>query len=173
MLTHANFAINIRDNGYDFTPDDVGLSFLPLCHVAERMADYTYFRSGTTVAYAESIDAVARNMMEVKPTVAVGVPRFFEKVHGRVMEKMGMRSIGLSLNDKGRPVPTMPSRAGSGERGRASCFLQTIGNARSAMASTALRRSKVHWDCDRMVRGPSARRPYTVRGQSSPTKAGL
>ena len=89
MLTHANFAINVRDNGYDFTPDDVSLSFLPLCHVAERMADYTYFNSGTTVAYAESIDAVARNMLEVKPTVAVGVPRFFEKVHGRVMEKVG------------------------------------------------------------------------------------
>ncbi len=89
MLTHGNFAINVRDNGYDFSPDDVGLSFLPLCHVAERMADYTYFRTGTAVAYAESIDAVAKNMLEVKPTVALGVPRFFEKVHGRVMEKVG------------------------------------------------------------------------------------
>ena len=89
MLTHANFAINVRDNGYEFTSSDVGLSFLPLSHVAERMADYAYFREGATVAYAESLDTVAANMLEVRPTVAVGVPRFFEKVHGRVMEKIG------------------------------------------------------------------------------------
>ena len=70
-------------------PPNVSLSFLPLCHVAERMADYAYFRSGATVAYAESIDAVAKNMLEVRPTVALGVPRFFEKVHSRVMAKVG------------------------------------------------------------------------------------
>ena len=67
---------------------DVCLSFLPLCHVAERTADYSFYYSGATVAYAESIEAVPRNMMEVRPTISVGVPRFFEKVHARVMEKV-------------------------------------------------------------------------------------
>lgn len=89
MLTHGNFAANIRDSGLDLRDSDVCLSFLPLCHVAERIADYAYFNSGSTVAYAESIEAVPQNMLEVRPTVAVGVPRFFEKVHARVMEKVG------------------------------------------------------------------------------------
>lgn len=92
MLTHANFASNIRDNGYEFTANDVALSFLPLCHVAERMADYAYYWHGTTVAYAESLDAVAQNILEVRPTIALAVPRFFEKIHSRVMEKMGTAS---------------------------------------------------------------------------------
>lgn len=88
MLTHANFASNVRDVEFDVGPTDVCLSFLPLSHVAERIADYIYFNSGATVAYAESIDAVPKNMQEVRPTIAVGVPRFFEKVHDRVMTAM-------------------------------------------------------------------------------------
>ena len=88
MLTHANMSTNIRDSTLAVTEDDVALSFLPLCHVAERLADYVYFKAGATVAYAESIDTVPLNMNEVKPTIAVGVPRFFEKVYGRVMAAM-------------------------------------------------------------------------------------
>lgn len=85
MLSHANLATNVRDSTLEVGVEDVALSFLPLCHVAERLADYAYFNSGATVAYAESIEAVPINMNEVQPTVAVGVPRFFEKVYGRVM----------------------------------------------------------------------------------------
>ena len=88
MLSHGNFATNVRDSGFDLREDDVCLSFLPLSHVAERTSDYIYFYNGSTVAYAESIDKVPQNMLEVRPTVAVGVPRFFEKVHGRVIEKV-------------------------------------------------------------------------------------
>ena len=84
MLTHSNFGSNVRDNGLNVNQDDVALSFLPLSHVAERMADYAFFQDGATVAYAESIEAVPQNLLEVKPTVAVGVPRFFEKVHDKV-----------------------------------------------------------------------------------------
>jgi len=89
MLSHGNFATNVRDCGFDVRESDVCLSFLPLCHVAERTSDYVFFYNGSTVAYAESIDKVPVNMMEVRPTMAVGVPRFFEKVHGRVIEKVG------------------------------------------------------------------------------------
>lgn len=84
ILTHGNFGSNVRDNGLDIGCEDTGLSFLPLSHVAERMADYAFFYDGATLAYAESIDAVPKNLMEVRPTIAVGVPRFFEKVHDRV-----------------------------------------------------------------------------------------
>ena len=89
MLSHGNFATNVRDSGFDLREDDVCLSFLPLSHVAERTSNYIYFYAGSTIAYAESIDKVPRNMLEVRPTVALGVPRFFEKVHGRVIEKVG------------------------------------------------------------------------------------
>ncbi len=88
MLTHGNFASNVRDSPIDVDESDVCLSFLPLCHVAERIADYVYFERGATVAYAESIDAVPLNMREVRPTIAVGVPRFYEKVYARVMAAM-------------------------------------------------------------------------------------
>ena len=88
LLTHANFCSNVRDVDFEVGPTDVCLSFLPLSHVAERIADYIYFDSGATVEYAESIDAVPKNMREVRPTIAIGVPRFFEKVHDRVMTAM-------------------------------------------------------------------------------------
>ena len=88
MLSHYNMASNIRDSLLKVGVEDVALSFLPLCHVAERLADYAYFDSGATVAYAESIETVAVNMGEVRPTFALGVPRFFEKVYGRVMAAM-------------------------------------------------------------------------------------
>jgi len=86
MLTHANFMSNVMDHGLDLRPADVCLSFLPLSHVAERTADYIFFYSGATVAYAESIEAVPQNLREVRPTVAVGVPRFFEKMQARVLQ---------------------------------------------------------------------------------------
>ena len=89
MLSHGNFCSNVRDAGLPVGETDVALSFLPLCHVAERMADYTFFHEGATVAYAESIDAVPRNLMEVRPTVAVGVPRFFEKIYDKVHTSVG------------------------------------------------------------------------------------
>jgi len=121
MLTHANFCSNVNDVDFDCRPTDVCLSFLPLSHVAERIADYIYFNSGSTVAYAESIDAVPKNMQEVRPTLAVGVPRFFEKVHERVMGAMEEASgtkrgiffwalrcakEALPYRLKGAPLPT-------------------------------------------------------------------
>ena len=88
MLSNSNLATNIRDSTIDVVTSDTAISFLPLSHVAERIADYVYFNSGATVAYAESLETVAVNMGEVRPTVGVGVPRFYEKVHGRVMAAM-------------------------------------------------------------------------------------
>jgi long-chain acyl-CoA synthetase len=87
MLTHWNLASNVaacRQHGVlEPKPGDVALSFLPLSHVFERMVDYWYFDAGISIAYAESIDQVADNLSEVKPTVAVSVPRLFEKIYAR------------------------------------------------------------------------------------------
>ena len=120
MLTHANFAGNVRDNGLELFETDVALSFLPLSHVAERMADYAFFNEGATVAYAESIEAVPENLREVRPTVAVGVPRFFEKIQAKVLASVaaapalrrklfhwalasGQAAVGFELDH--RPLP--------------------------------------------------------------------
>ncbi|MEZ5394469.1 MAG: long-chain fatty acid--CoA ligase [Bryobacterales bacterium] len=92
MLTHRNFCSSVDHNPLQLFSQDVCLSFLPLSHVAERVADYIFYNCGATVAYAESIDAVPQNMQEVRPTVALSVPRFFEKVHAKVMAAVAVGS---------------------------------------------------------------------------------
>jgi long-chain acyl-CoA synthetase len=87
MLTHDNFYSNVRVCS-DILPfkDEVALSFLPLSHVFERMGDYLMFACGVSIAYAESIDTVPANMLEVRPSVMMSVPRLYEKMYARVLE---------------------------------------------------------------------------------------
>jgi long-chain acyl-CoA synthetase len=94
MLTHGNLASNITAAipAIDIEPDYVALSFLPLSHSFERTVDYIYFYNGCTIAYAESVAAVAKNMQEVKPHVFVSVPRVYEKVLARVQENVAQSS---------------------------------------------------------------------------------
>lgn len=63
------------------------LSFLPICHVYERMLHYLYMVTGVSIYFAESIDAVADNLKEVKPQVFVAVPRLLEKVFDKIMAR--------------------------------------------------------------------------------------
>jgi len=89
ILTHRNFLFNVEEAGsvIDIYSEDQFLSFLPLSHVFERMAGhYLSCYYGSTVAYAESVDTVAENMGEVKPSLMVSVPRLYEKIYGRVLE---------------------------------------------------------------------------------------
>ena len=90
MLSHANFASNIVSltEVIDFCETDTGLSFLPLSHVLERTATFLLFHVGAAMAYAESIEAVASNMVEVRPTIIVSVPRLFEKIYSRIMDQI-------------------------------------------------------------------------------------
>jgi long-chain acyl-CoA synthetase len=87
MLTHDNFYSNVTACA-DILPfkNDVALSFLPLSHVFERMGDYLMMACGVSIAYAESIDTVPTNMLEVRPTVMMSVPRLYEKMYARVLE---------------------------------------------------------------------------------------
>ncbi len=87
MLTHRNFVSNIRATGerLPLRPDDATLSFLPLAHVFQRHVDYAAMYAGSTVAYAENVMTVAEDMLDVRPTFAAGVPRFFEKMYGRIL----------------------------------------------------------------------------------------
>jgi long-chain acyl-CoA synthetase len=92
MLSHANIVSNVDAAIAAFPvfgPEDVALSFLPLCHIFERMAGYYMMLSrGVTIAYAESVEAVPANMSEVRPTVMCSVPRLYEKMHARIQEKV-------------------------------------------------------------------------------------
>ncbi len=95
MLTHSNLSSNATDSleNYNFQPDDVALSFLPLAHVYERTMDYGYLFRGVSVAYLEKMETVAEALLDVRPTIAAAVPRFFEKLYANIVEK-GHREAG-------------------------------------------------------------------------------
>ncbi len=88
MLTHNNIRSNVEATRMKmpFDGSDISLSFLPLSHIFERMGDYLMFATGTSIAYAESLDTVPVNMVEVRPTVVFSVPRLYEKMYARVLQ---------------------------------------------------------------------------------------
>ncbi len=96
MLTHKNFVSNIKTVAdiIFFSDKDYVLSWLPLSHVLERMVTFTYLFKGCSIAYAESIETVPDNLLEIKPHIMVSVPRFFEKVYSKVMDNV-LSSSGL------------------------------------------------------------------------------
>ncbi len=91
MLTHAN----ILENAYagacavPVYPDDVFLSFLPLSHTLERTVGYYIpIMAGACVAYVRSLEQLAEDLREIRPTMIVSVPRVFERVHQRITTKL-------------------------------------------------------------------------------------
>jgi long-chain acyl-CoA synthetase len=89
MLTHANLMSNLIAAA-EVLPvgvDDVALSFLPLSHALERMASYLYLFTGVTMVFAESFDTIGRDVAALRPTVLTGVPRVYEKMQARILEK--------------------------------------------------------------------------------------
>ena len=89
MLTHDNLFSNVMGSAacIPFMNNDVGLSFLPLSHIFERMAGhYLMFHVGCSIAYAESIDTVPIDLQTVRPTLVLSVPRLYEKMYARVLE---------------------------------------------------------------------------------------
>ena len=95
MLTHSNLSSNAIDSfsAQEFVPDDVALSLLPLAHVYERVNDYGLLFRGVSLAYVERLEAVAQALLEVRPTIAAAVPRFYEKIYAGIIEK-GHRETG-------------------------------------------------------------------------------
>ena len=90
MLSHYNLVNNIETlhSLVDFNGGDRALSFLPLSHVLERMCTYAWLYVGACIAYAESVDTVADNLMEARPTIMVSVPRFFDKFYAAVIDSV-------------------------------------------------------------------------------------
>jgi long-chain acyl-CoA synthetase len=86
MLTHGNLASNISHSlaGFAVRGGEMCLSFLPLSHVTARHVDLAMLYHGVTLAYVSSLDQLPQALSEVRPTIFVGVPRVYEKVHGQV-----------------------------------------------------------------------------------------
>lgn len=90
MLSHANLLSNARASGavINVGPSDTALSFLPLSHALERMVAYAYLYFGVTMIFAESVETLARDLKNVRPTIMTAVPRVFEKLHARIVAQV-------------------------------------------------------------------------------------
>jgi long-chain acyl-CoA synthetase len=90
MLTHSNFISNVTSVSaiLPMSHDDTCLSFLPLSHSYERTVTFAMLCNGCTVGYVESMETVAENMLEVRPTIMGAVPRIFEKIYAKVMDNV-------------------------------------------------------------------------------------
>ena len=89
MLTHKNLITNVIASSHRLPMGDdlKALSFLPLCHVFERMLDYLYIFKSVSIYYAESIDTIGDDLKEVKPQFFATVPRLLEKVYDKIVTK--------------------------------------------------------------------------------------
>lgn len=90
MLSHKNIVSNVL-NSADRIPFDEGvsraLSFLPICHIYERMVTYIYQFYGCSIYFGESIEKISDNIKEISPSVMTGVPRLIEKVYEKIIAK--------------------------------------------------------------------------------------
>ncbi len=90
MLSHKNIASNAIHSETRL-PIIVGkakaLSFLPVCHIYERMLQYLYIYTGTGIYFAESLETISDNLKEVHPDVMSAVPRLLEKVYDKIIAK--------------------------------------------------------------------------------------
>ncbi|MFQ3576435.1 MAG: AMP-binding protein, partial [Cytophagales bacterium] len=96
MLSHNNLVTNFK-TCKPLMPVDHrhrALSFLPLCHVYERMLNYLYTSCGISIYYAESLETISDNLKEVKPHIFVSVPRLLEKVYDKIYAK-GQELTGI------------------------------------------------------------------------------
>jgi long-chain acyl-CoA synthetase len=90
MLSHKNIVSNVlaakkrvplKDG------EDIALSFLPICHIFERMILYLYQYCGVSIYFAESIEKLAENAQEIKPNIMTAVPRLYEKIYDKIILK--------------------------------------------------------------------------------------
>jgi long-chain acyl-CoA synthetase len=99
MLTHNNVASNVRAVAdvlhqkprTRLGPGDSTVSFLPLSHILQRMADFLFFRRGLTIAYPRSMATLVEDLGTLGPTVVVSVPRIYEKIYGGIVSATGLK----------------------------------------------------------------------------------
>ncbi len=98
-LTHGNIAANqnFAPADFHFDSSDACISFLPLSHVTARALDYVMYNHGAQVAYCSQFDKLPQAMREIQPTVLVGVPRVFEKIHQEVERRAAQSPVKKRL----------------------------------------------------------------------------
>jgi len=90
MLSHKNIVRNAINSSKRLPltgGNPKALSFLPVCHVYERMLQYLYQYNNVSIYFAESIEAISDNLKEIKPDVMTAVPRLLEKVYDKIYAK--------------------------------------------------------------------------------------
>jgi long-chain acyl-CoA synthetase len=90
MLSHGNIVSNVLTSGkrVPLIPgESIALSFLPVCHIFERMILYLYQYCGVEIHFAESIEKMSDNLKEVRPHVMTAVPRLYEKVFDKIFAR--------------------------------------------------------------------------------------
>lgn len=89
MLSHHNIVSNVKDALQIITvePRARTLSFLPLCHVFERTINYAYFAACASIYYADGLESISDNLIDVKPHYFTTVPRLLEKVFEKIVKK--------------------------------------------------------------------------------------
>ena len=94
MLTHSNIFSNVKtcSSLLPFKDTDTVLSFLPLSHILERMGMFVYLYNGMSIGFAESIDTLGENLLEVRPHIMVNVPRVLEKIYAKVIDSVQVSS---------------------------------------------------------------------------------
>jgi len=100
MLTHRNVVSDVKAVLERIAPtkDDVFLSFLPLSHTFERTGGYYLpIAAGSCVAYARSVAQLAEDLKTVRPTVLVSVPRIYERIHAKLLEKLSASPWKMQL----------------------------------------------------------------------------
>jgi long-chain acyl-CoA synthetase len=87
VLTHKNILCNVMAAAYitPYTAGSVALSFLPICHIYERMLNYLYLYLGYSVYYSDNIANVTEHIKEVKPVIMGTVPRLLEKIYDKIL----------------------------------------------------------------------------------------
>ncbi len=90
MMSHNNLVSNVLDS-LSRVPLEMGkskaLSFLPICHVFERMILYLYQYCGVEIYFAESIETISDNLKDIKPHIMTAVPRLYEKMYDKIIAK--------------------------------------------------------------------------------------
>ncbi len=89
VLTHAQISAEVRGvlSAVPLSEKDTSLSFLPYAHVLGRMESWTAIAAGFTLAFAESVDRLRFNLLDVKPTILIAVPRVFEKLYAAIISQ--------------------------------------------------------------------------------------
>ncbi len=99
VLTHTQILSEVSDAFplLSATADDIALSFLPYSHILGRIEIWGHIYTGHTLAFAESLEKIKQNLIEIRPTFMIAVPRIFEKIYAGVLTQVGTNSIKAKL----------------------------------------------------------------------------